>query len=83
MNTISDLFIKKRLNSNLYCFQVSSLYHVQNGRSDSTPRILTWIWGKVAKGSNVVPVPVETGAIIWIPDGLKITGAATRAVTTY
>ena len=30
----------------------------------------------------MVPVPVETGAIIWIPDGLKITGAATRAVTT-
>ena len=26
MNTISDLFIKKKLNSNLYCFQVPSLY---------------------------------------------------------
>ena len=30
----------------------------------------------------MVPVPVETGGMIWIPDGLKITGAATRAVTT-
>ena len=30
----------------------------------------------------MVPVPVETGAMIWIPDGLKITGAATRAVST-
>ena len=30
----------------------------------------------------MVPVPVETGAMIWIPCGLKITGAATKAVTT-
>jgi hypothetical protein len=28
MNTISDLFIKKKLNSNLYCFQVPSLYMI-------------------------------------------------------